>query len=63
MIYMVMQKLIQNENRMYENDQIGQEEYELWKTDIQNKLDVFYGMNRLSESQYRNLKEMILEIN
>ena len=62
MAYMSMKKLIVNENKKYENAAITVEEYNLWKENTQNKLDVFFACNRLTQSQYEELCGMLIDI-
>lgn len=62
MAYMSMKKLIVNENKKYENAAITAEEYNLWKENTQNKLDVFFACNRLTQSQYEELCGMLIDI-
>ncbi len=60
MAYVAMKKLIQNENNKYENAQVSKEEYLLWKTNTQNKLDVFFTCNRITQAQFEELSSMLL---
>ena len=59
MAYITMKKLITNENNKLANGTITVEEYEIWKVSTQNKLDVFYGCNRLTTEQYEELVAMM----
>ena len=59
MAYISMKKLITNENNKYESGAITAEEYGLWKTNTQNKLDVFFACNRLTQAQYEELCGML----
>lgn len=59
MIYMTMRKLIMNGNNKFSGGETDAEEYGQWKTDTQNKLDVFYACNRLTQKQYEELAGML----
>ena len=61
MAYMSMKKLIINENKKYESASITVEEYDLWKENTQNKLDVFFACNRLTQTQYEELCGMFID--
>lgn len=61
MAYVSMKKLITNENNKYESGVITAEEYGLWKTNTQNKLDVFFACNRLTQAQYEELCGMLID--
>jgi hypothetical protein len=50
-----MVKLIANENKLLDAGQITEEEYELFKENSINKLDVFLAANRITTSQYTEL--------
>lgn len=60
MAYTSMKKIIMNENAKYKNELITAEEYELWKINTQNKLDVFFACSRLTQAQYEELCGMLL---
>jgi hypothetical protein len=59
MAYYSMAKLIANENKLLETGQVTKEEYELFKQNSMNKLDVFLSANRITASQYKELSEML----
>ena len=61
MAYTSMKRLITNENTKYNNGSITAEEYELWKETSQNKLDVFFACNRLTQTQYEELCGMLID--
>ena len=61
MAYVSMKKLITNENSKYNSGLIVADEYELWKTNTQNKLDVFFACNRLTQAQYEELCGMLID--
>lgn len=61
MAYVSMKKLITNENSKYNSGLIAADEYELWKTNTQNKLDVFFACNRLTQAQYEELYGMLID--
>ena len=63
MAYTSMKKLIINENKKYRNASITVEEYDLWKSNTQNKLDVFFACNRLTQMQYEELCDMLINTN
>lgn len=59
MVYNSARLLIQNALNKKENGSMTEDEFNLWKETMENKLNVFYLMNRLTESQYRELSSMI----
>lgn len=59
MIYNSARLLIQNTLNKKENGMISEEAFDIWKADMENKLNVFYLMNRLTEGQYKELSAMI----
>lgn len=61
MAYISMKKLITNENSKYNSGVITAEEYELWRTNTQNKLDVFFACNRITQVQYEELCGMLID--
>lgn len=61
MAYVSMKKLITNENNKYTSEAITAEEYELWKGNTQNKLDVFFACNRLTQTQYEELCGLLID--
>lgn len=61
MAYTSMKKLIANANAKLESGGMTQEEYDLFKNNSMNKLDVFLACNRLSGEQYTELSGMLLE--
>ena len=61
MAYVSMKKLIANENSKYESGVITAEEYGIWKTNTQNKLDVFFACNRMTQAQYEELCDMLID--
>ena len=61
MAYTSMKKLITNENNKYNSEMITAEEYDLWKENTQNKLDVFFACGRLTQSQYEELTAMLID--
>lgn len=61
MAYITMSRLITNENNKLANGQITREEYEVFKDNTQNKLDVFMACNRLTLGQYGDLIAMFVE--
>ena len=61
MAYVSMKKLIANENSKYESGVITAEEYGIWKTNTQNKLDVFFACNRMTQAQYEELCGMLID--
>ena len=62
MAYVSMKKLIMNENSKYNSGVVTSEEYELWKTNTQNKLDVFFACNRMTQAQYEELTGLLGQI-
>ena len=61
MAYVSMKKLITNKNSKYNSGLIAADEYELWKINTQNKLDVFFACNRLTQAQYEELCGMLID--
>lgn len=61
MVYTTMKKIILNGNNKFNNGEMNAEEYGLLKTDAQNKLDVFYARNRLTQGQYEELSGMLAD--
>lgn len=61
MAYISMKKLITNENNKYDSGAVTVEEYGLWKTNTQNKLDVFFACNRMTQAQYEELCGMLID--
>lgn len=59
MAYITMKKLITNENNKLSNGVISQEDYELFKVNTMNKLDVFLACNRITTAQYEELVAMM----
>lgn len=59
MVYNSARLLIQNTLNKKENGMISEEAFDIWKADMENKLNVFYLMNRLTEGQYKELSGMI----
>lgn len=59
MAYSSMKKLILNQNNKLNNGEVSQEDYDLWKEGILNKLDVFFTCGRLTENQMRELSGML----
>lgn len=59
MVYNSARLLIQNTLNKKENGSMTEDEFNLWKETMENKLNVFYLMNRLTESQYRELSSML----
>lgn len=55
MTYSTMKKLILNANAKYQSGVWTEEEYNEYKQEQQNKLDVFYAKGRLTDSQYEEL--------
>lgn len=62
MIYFTMSKLISNANAQYQSGMWSREQYLDYKDSQQNKLDVFYAKNRLTEAQYNELTDMWLDV-
>ena len=62
MAYTSMKKLITNENNKYNSGLVTAEEYNLWKENAKNKLDVFYACNRVAQAQYEELIGMFITI-
>ena len=62
MAYSSMKKLITNENYKYNTGTITAEEYNLWKENTQNKLDVFFACNRLTQGQYEELCGLLMDV-
>lgn len=60
MAYTTMKKLIQNENIKFENGTVTEEEYKIWRTGTEKKLDTFLSLDRISISQYEELFGMLL---
>lgn len=58
--YQAMKKYITNQNSKYSREEIGAEEYSMWKENTTNKLDVFLTCNRITATQYTELMEMLL---
>lgn len=58
MIYSTMKKLVTNQKNKFINEEITEESYNIWKETTQNKLDIFFACNRLTESQYKELTEL-----
>lgn len=59
MAYRSMKKLIENANRELADGKVTQEEYDMYKQNCMNKLDVFLACNRLTASQYEELIGML----
>lgn len=59
MAYITMKKLITNEKNKLSNGVISQEDYELFKMNTMNKLDVFLACNRITTAQYEELVGMM----
>lgn len=59
MAYRAMKKVIENANKRLENGEMTQEEYDLFKQDSLNKLDVFLACNRITITQYEELEKML----
>lgn len=59
MVYNSARLLIQNTLNKKENGSMTEDEFNLWKETMENKLNVFYLMNRLTESQYKELSSML----
>lgn len=59
MAYITMKKLITNEKNKLSNGVISQEDYELFKVNTMNKLDVFLACNRITTAQYEELVAMM----
>lgn len=59
MAYITMKKLITNEKNKLSNGVISQEDYDLFKVNTMNKLDVFLACNRITTAQYEELVAMM----
>lgn len=59
MAYTSMKKLIQNENQKFDKGIVSPQEYNLWKENTINKLDVFLACNRITSAQYEELNDML----
>lgn len=60
MAYMSMKRIIANENNQFNAGSITFDEYNLWKETTQNKLDVFFACNRLTQTQYEELCGLLI---
>lgn len=61
MAYTSMKRIITNENNQYNAGTVTVEEYNLWKVNTQNKLDVFFACNRLTKVQYEELCGLLID--
>lgn len=61
MAYMSMKRIITNENDQFNAGSITSDEYNLWKEITQNKLDVFFACNRLTQTQYEELCGLLID--
>jgi hypothetical protein len=59
MAYNSMKKLIENQNNKMSMGLISPEAYEVWKLSTLNKLDLFLTLDRLTETQYNELVQML----
>lgn len=62
MAYSSMKKLITNQNIKYNKGMVDADSYNMWKSSTMNKLDVFLACDRISQVQYEELKELLLEV-
>lgn len=60
--YTLMRRLIENENNKYHNGMVTKDEYLQWQASTQNKLDVFFAGNRLTQAQYEELSGMFIDV-
>lgn len=58
MTYTTMKKLIANANAKYQSGAWSQVKYNDYKDSQQNKLDVFFAKNRITEEQYDELTDL-----
>lgn len=63
MTYSAMKKLINNANAKFQSGVWTAEQYEEYKANQQNKLDVFFAKGRLTESQYEELTSLWISEN
>ena len=63
MTYLTMKKLIANANAQLQAGLWTDARYMEYKVSQQNKIDMFYAKNRLSDAQYEELTGMWLETN
>ena len=63
MTYSTMKKLIANANAQLQAGLWTEAQYMDYKVSQQNKIDMFYAKNRLSDAQYEELTGMWLETN
>ena len=61
MAYTSMKRIISNENDQYNAGSIMSDEYSLWKENTQNKLDVFFACNRITQTQYEELCGLLID--
>lgn len=62
MAYTSMSKLIKNKNLLFKNGKVNEVEYETWKTQTMEKLDLFLTCDRLTSEQYTELKDLLIEV-
>lgn len=60
--YKNLELIINHANEQYKNGSTTEEEYELWKQNTRNKLDVFFACNRLTQAQYEELAGMFISV-
>lgn len=63
MAYASMKKLILNANAQFQSGNWTAEEYEAYKNQQMNKLDVFFAKGRITASQYDELTSLFIEVN
>lgn len=63
MTYSTMKKLIANANAQLQAGLWTDAQYRDYRVSQQNKIDMFYEKNRLSDAQYEELTGMWLETN
>lgn len=61
MTYLTMKKLVANANAQLQAGLWTDAQYGDYKVSQQNKIDMFYAKNRLSDTQYEELTGMWLE--
>lgn len=60
MTYTLLKKLIEAENKRVENGEVSTEEHAAWKEQTLNKMDTFLICNRITQTQYNELSEMMV---
>lgn len=62
MIYDVLKNNIKYQNNAYDKGVLTAESYNQWKESTLCKMDLFLLRNRITQAQYGELSEMLLEV-